>query len=82
MPQDTVARILDDAAVGALNEPPRDDIDEFIAATAAHAVGWADWQAINAVETALGEACDPARPRVKLTEWEALRAAAGGVGRR
>ena len=31
------------------------------------------------IETSLGEASDPARPRVKLTEWAALREAARGV---
>ena len=37
---------------------------------------WEGWQAINAIETAAGEASAPARPRVKLTEWAALREAA------
>jgi ferredoxin--NADP+ reductase len=74
--QDTVAKILEDAAAGRLNEPVADDIDELIAANAEHAVTWEGWQAIDAVETAAGEASDPVRPRVKLTDWEALREAA------
>jgi ferredoxin/flavodoxin---NADP+ reductase len=74
--QDTVAKILEDAAAGRLGQPIADDIDELIAAKAVHAVTWEGWQAINAVETAAGEASDPIRPRVKLTEWEALREAA------
>ena len=37
---------------------------------------WEGWQAIDAIETAAGEASTPARPRVKLTEWAALREAA------
>ena len=41
-----------------------------------HAVTWEGWQAIDMVETAAGEASAPGRPRVKLTEWAALREAA------
>ncbi len=74
--QDTVDKILEDAAAGRLNQPVADDIEELIAARAEHAVTWEGWQAIDAVETAAGEASDPVRPRVKLTEWEALREAA------
>ena len=39
-------------------------------------VTWEGWQAIDAIETAAGEDSAPARPRVKLTEWAALREAA------
>jgi hypothetical protein len=39
-------------------------------------VTWEGWEAINAVETAAGQAASPGRPRVKLTEWAALREAA------
>ena len=74
--QDTVDRILEDAAAGRLNEPSSGDIDGLIAASASRAVTWEGWLAIDAVETAAGSASDPVRPRVKLTEWEALRAAA------
>jgi ferredoxin--NADP+ reductase len=74
--QDTVAKILEDAAAGALNDPPRDDIDQLIAERCEHAVSWEGWEAIDAVETAAGEASDPGRPRVKLAEWEQLREAA------
>jgi ferredoxin/flavodoxin---NADP+ reductase len=48
----------------------------MIAAHCVHAVTWEGWQAINAIEIAAGEASSPGRPRVKLTEWEALREAA------
>jgi ferredoxin--NADP+ reductase len=75
--QDTVDKILADAAAGRLNQPPRDDIDELIAEKAVYAVDWSGWEAINAAETAAGAASDPGRPRVKLADWEALRAAAG-----
>jgi ferredoxin/flavodoxin---NADP+ reductase len=74
--QDTVDKILEDAAAGRLNEPGSDDIEALIADSATQAVRWEGWEAINAVETARGQASSPARPRVKLTEWEALREAA------
>jgi ferredoxin/flavodoxin---NADP+ reductase len=77
--QDTVDKILEDAAAGRLNQPIADDIEEMIEANCEHAVTWDGWQAINAVETAAGEASDPERPRVKLTEWAALREAARGT---
>lgn len=84
--QDTVARILEDAAAGRLNEPVADDIEEMIAAHAPHAVTWEGWRAIDAIETALGQASVPARPRVKLTDWaelrEAAKRAASGVAHR
>jgi hypothetical protein len=41
-----------------------------------YAVTWAGWEAINAAEIAAGQAASPGRPRVKLTEWAALREAA------
>jgi ferredoxin/flavodoxin---NADP+ reductase len=74
--QDTVNKILEDAAAGRLNQPVADDIEAMIAAYAKHAVTWEGWQAIDAIETAAGEASLPARPRAKLTEWAALREAA------
>jgi ferredoxin--NADP+ reductase len=74
--QDTVDRILEDAAAGRLNVPVSDDIEAMIAAHGPQAVTWEGWQAIDAIETAAGEASTPGRPRVKLTEWEALREAA------
>jgi ferredoxin--NADP+ reductase len=74
--QDTVDKILEDAATGRLNQPAADDIETVIATHAANAVTWEGWQAIDAIETAAGEASVPGRPRVKLTEWAALREAA------
>jgi len=74
--QDTVDKILEDAAGGRLQETVRDDIDDLIAEKAVHAIDWSGWEAIDAAETAAGEASSPARPRVKLAEWGALRAAA------
>ncbi|HTU84327.1 MAG TPA: FAD-dependent oxidoreductase [Solirubrobacteraceae bacterium] len=74
--QDTVEKVLEDALAGRLNQPVFDDIEEMIATHAHHAVTWDGWQAINAIELAAGEASAPGRPRVKLTDWAALREAA------
>jgi ferredoxin/flavodoxin---NADP+ reductase len=74
--QDTVAKILEDASAGRLNDPASDDIESMIATNCANAVTWEGWRAIDAIETAAGEASTPGRPRVKLTEWAALREAA------
>ncbi len=74
--QDTVSRILEDAAAGRLNQPVSDDIDALIAEHCEHAVTWEGWRAIDAIETAAGEASGTGRPRVKLTDWDALREAA------
>ncbi|HUA45749.1 MAG TPA: FAD-dependent oxidoreductase [Solirubrobacteraceae bacterium] len=77
--QDTVDKILEDAAAGRLGAPVSDDIEGMIASRCPHAVTWEGWQAIDAIETAAGEAATPGRPRVKLTEWDALREAAKGA---
>ncbi len=77
--QDTVNKILEDAAAGRLNDPVSDDIEEMIATHAEHAVTWEGWQAIDAIETAAGAGSVPGRPRVKLTQWAALREAAKGT---
>jgi ferredoxin--NADP+ reductase len=77
--QDTVDKIIQDAAADRINQPIADDIEAMIATHAPHAVTWEGWQAINAIETAAGEASVPGRPRVKLTDWAALREAARGA---
>jgi hypothetical protein len=56
-----------------VNQPLSEDIDGMIETHCEHAVTWEGWQAIDAVETAAGEASAPGRPRVKLTDWAALR---------
>jgi len=73
--QDAVDKILE-AAAGRLNNPAADDIEAMIATHCTQAITWEGWQAIDAIETAAGEASTAGRPRVKLTEWEALREAA------
>ncbi len=74
--QDTVDKILEDAASGRLNQPGAADVDAMIATCAPNAVTWEGWLAIDAIETAAGKASVPARPRAKLTDWAALREAA------
>ncbi len=74
--QDTVTKLLEDAAAGRLNTPAYDDI---AAALPEHTVQWAGWEAIDAAETAAAEGTE--RPRVKLTDWEALREAAKAPSR-
>jgi ferredoxin/flavodoxin---NADP+ reductase len=73
---DTVARVKEDVAAGALNAPRDPDPEgalAFYAERAPHAVTWQGWQAIDAQERSLGE--PHGRPRVKLVRLEDLRAA-------
>jgi ferredoxin--NADP+ reductase len=73
---DTVAKILDDAASGALREPPDPDPD-WIRERVPAAVGWNGWCAIDERERRAGE--PHGRPRVKIVRLpELLIAAAGG----
>jgi ferredoxin--NADP+ reductase len=80
--QDTVSRLLEDAAADRLNQPTSDDIDEFLRSRAQHLVEWDDWQAIDTAETTAGQQSDPQRPRIKLADWEQLREAARAQTRR
>jgi ferredoxin--NADP+ reductase len=64
---DTVARIVEDAAAGALGTPRAagaEETERWLAERAPDAVTWDGWQAIDAAERAAGEA--QGRPRVKL----------------
>ncbi len=79
--RETVDRILEDAAAGRVNQPVADDIERIISAPVGQAISWRGWEAIDTVETLAGESSNPARPRVKLARWEALRDAAR-AGRR
>ena len=73
---DTVTKIIEDVAAGRVNQPVSDDIEGLVASCAPDVVTWEGWRAIDAIETAAGGVCAPARPRVKLTQWTALREAA------
>jgi ferredoxin--NADP+ reductase len=66
-------------AAGRVNRPVADDVEALVALSAPQAVSWDGWRAIDAAETAAGSASAPGRPRVKLTQWEALREAARGT---
>ena len=64
---DTVARLLEDAEAGRLNEPPQPDreaIEAWLRSNVPGLVTWEGWQAIDRHETGLGE--PQGRPRVKL----------------
>jgi ferredoxin--NADP+ reductase len=67
---ETVDLLLEDARAGKLAAPSAGDLGELLDAKGAHHVDYAGWQAIDAAERAAGEPL--ARPRVKLTAWEAL----------
>jgi ferredoxin--NADP+ reductase len=73
---DTVARILEDAGAGALNEPVREPRD-WIHTRAPHAVRWGGWCAIDARERRAGE--PHGRPRIKLVRRSELLAASSGA---
>ena len=75
---DTVARILEDRDAGALATPDPalglpDAIEAWLAQRAPAHVTWAGWEAIDALETGLGESTG--RPRVKLVRLDELRRA-------
>jgi ferredoxin/flavodoxin---NADP+ reductase len=68
---DTVAKILEDAEAGALNEPT------VVPEAPEGAVTWEGWRAIDEHETAAGET--QGRPRVKLVRVEHMHDAARGA---
>jgi ferredoxin--NADP+ reductase len=72
---DTVARIAEDVAAGALATPDSeladpDAVVAWLARRAPEHVTWAGWEAIDAHESALGEGAG--RPRVKLVRLDEL----------
>ena len=71
---ETVERLLEDARAGQL--PPRSDraIDDLLGERGVSAVVYAGWEAIDARERSRGEG--EGRPRIKLTSWDELLAAA------
>jgi ferredoxin--NADP+ reductase len=73
---ETVDRLLADAAAGLLRRRDDSDVAGFLAARGVSPVGYAGWEAIDAVERARGEG--QGRPRVKLDRWAELLAAARG----
>jgi ferredoxin--NADP+ reductase len=74
---DTVARVTEDIAAGALNDPANPDPDataEWLAERVPDAVSWEGWTAIDEHERRAGEPYG--RPRVKLVKLADLVAAA------
>jgi ferredoxin--NADP+ reductase len=72
---ETVDLLLEDARAGALPGPAADGtIDDLLAERAVEVVTYEGWEAIDAVERALGE--PQGRPRVKLCTWDELLEAA------
>jgi ferredoxin--NADP+ reductase len=72
---DTVARIVQDAESGALGEPlpesaDADAVAAWLRERVPDLVTWADWEAIDAHESALGQPAG--RPRVKLVRLAEL----------
>jgi ferredoxin--NADP+ reductase len=78
---DTVKRILEDVAAGAVNQPvaPADveAVCEWLAERAPGAVRWDGWVRIDQHERSVGEPLG--RPRVKLVGLEEMVAIAGGT---
>ncbi len=78
---DTVARIREDAQAGALGDPDpaltqADAIAAWVAERAPDHVTWSGWEAIDAVESSLGQ--PSGRPRVKLVRLDELVRASRG----
>jgi ferredoxin--NADP+ reductase len=64
---DTVAKLIEDAGAGRLNEPPSPDraaVESWLGGRVPGLVTWDGWKVIDEHEVALGEPQD--RPRVKL----------------
>jgi ferredoxin/flavodoxin---NADP+ reductase len=79
---ETVDLLLEDARAGKLHRGDPDataeTVDELLAARGVEAVNYGGWEAIDLVERTAGE--PHGRPRVKLTSWDELRAAARNAG--
>ncbi len=72
---ETVELLLEDAAAGTLPAPAAvSDLADLLAERGVTVISYAGWQKIDAAELAAGEA--QGRPRVKLTRWADLLAAA------
>jgi ferredoxin--NADP+ reductase len=77
---DTVARVVEDAESGRLNEPTSPDPDEtegWLQENVSSLVTWEGWQAIDEHERGLGE--PHGRPRVKLVRVPEMIAVAEGA---
>ena len=73
---ETVELLLEDVAAGRIEARERRDVVDALAERGIEAVTYAGWQAIDAIERARGT--EQGRPRVKLSRWDDLLAAAAG----
>ena len=73
---DTVNKIVEDVAAGRVNQPISDDIEALIEACAPDVGHVGGLAGDRRDRDRRRRECAPARPRVKLTEWAALREAA------
>jgi ferredoxin--NADP+ reductase len=71
---ETVELLLEDARAGLLPAPTGGSVDGLLAQRGVDVVSYAGWEAIDAAERAQGEPLG--RPRVKLSSWDELLAAA------
>jgi len=73
---ETVGHLVEDAAAGKLaHGVSAADVDELLAERGTRVVTQVGWESIDTTERTAGES--HGRPRVKLSEWDALLAAAG-----
>jgi len=80
---ETVERLLEDAAAGRLKPKPDASaaaVEALLAERGVDVVEYDGWMAIDEVERAAGEKAG--RPRVKLSSWDALLAAAERIANR
>jgi ferredoxin--NADP+ reductase len=76
---DTIARLLEDAEAGKLNEPANDDgeaVEGWLRSQVPGLCTWNGWQAIDRHETTAGE--PHGRPRVKLVSVAEMQRIASG----
>jgi ferredoxin/flavodoxin---NADP+ reductase len=71
---ETVELFLEDARLGRLPERAGGSIEELLATRGVDVVMYPGWEAIDAIERSRGE--EQGRPRVKLSSWDELLAAA------
>ncbi len=74
---ETVELLLEDARAGRLPECSG-SVDELLARRGVQVVAYSGWESIDAAERARGE--PHGRPRVKLSTWDELLAAAAAHG--
>ena len=74
---ETVEHLLEDAGAGRLPESGEGTIDDLLGARDVQVVMYPGWEAIDALERSRGE--EQGRPRVKLSTWDELLAAAGSA---